>query len=265
MSETAAPTWTQADWQHALVELEAQGVAHVLVTLVATQGSTPRAAGSKMVVSADGVADSVGGGALEHNAIETARRLLAEGAREPLLEKQTLGPAQDQCCGGTTTLLFEPLSVPTMRLALFGAGHVGQALVRALEGTDVQVLWFDERPELADQPPPGRTGLRIVADPVAEVANLPAGTHVRVMTHSHARDFELIDALLARDDLASIGLIGSKTKWANFRSRLRKMGTPDEVIDTVICPIGLPGIGGKRPAEIAISAAAQLLGLRPPG
>lgn len=262
MNTGAAPSWTRADWQHALVELEAQGIPHVLVTLIATQGSTPRAAGSKMVVSVDGQADSIGGGSLEHQAAETARRLLAEGAREPLMEKQTLGPQQDQCCGGTTTLLFEPLSVPVLRLALFGAGHVGQALARLLEGTDVQVLWFDERPELADRPLPGRVRPRIVADPVAEVAGLPAGSHVRVMTHSHARDFELIDALLGRDDLASIGLIGSKSKWANFRSRLRKMGMPEDLIDTVICPIGLPGVGGKRPAEIAISVAAQLMSLR---
>ncbi|WP_316976995.1 xanthine dehydrogenase accessory protein XdhC [Shumkonia mesophila] len=252
----------QADWRQALIDLEAQGIPHVLVTLVAAQGSTPRAAGTKMVVTADGQADTIGGGTLEHQAIDRARRLLAEGAAEPILEKQILGIEQDQCCGGATTLLFEPLMVPTLRLALFGAGHVGRALVRLLEGTDTYVLWIDERPELLNEPLPGRTPLRIVTDPAAEVAALPAGMHVRVMTHSHSRDFEIIDALLARDDLASIGLIGSKSKWANFRSRLRRMGVPDDALEAVICPIGLPGVGGKRPAEIAISVAAELLSLR---
>lgn len=252
----------RADWRQALIDLEMAGVPHVLVTLVTAQGSTPREAGTKMVVTAEGQADTIGGGTLERQAIDRARRLLAEGAVEPLLEKQILGIEQDQCCGGATTLLFEPLMVPTLRLALFGAGHVGRALVRLLEGTDTYVLWIDERPELLKEPLPGRTSLRIVADPAAEVATLPAGMHVRVMTHSHNRDFEIIDALLARDDLASIGLIGSKSKWANFRSRLRKMGVAEEDLDAVKCPIGLPGVGGKRPAEIAISVAAELLSLR---
>jgi xanthine dehydrogenase accessory factor len=252
----------QADWRQALIDLEAAGVPHVLVTIVAAQGSTPRAAGTKMVVTAENQADTIGGGTLEHQAIERARRLLADGVAEPLLEKQILGIEQDQCCGGATTLLFEPLMVPTLRLALFGAGHVGRALVRLLEGTDTYVLWIDERPELLNEPLPGRTRLRIVADPAAEAATLPAGMHVRVMTHSHSRDFEIIDALLARDDLASIGLIGSKSKWANFRSRLRKMGVTEDDLASVMCPIGLPGVGGKRPAEIAISVAAELLSLR---
>lgn len=251
------------DWRRALIDLEAAGVPHVLVTLVTTQGSTPRAAGTKMVVTVEGQSDTIGGGSLERQAIDRARRLLAEGAAEPILEKQILGIEQDQCCGGAATLLFEPLLVPTLRLALFGAGHVGRALVRLLEGTDTYVLWIDERPELLNEPLPGRTPLRIVSDPAAEVASLPAGMHVRVMTHSHSRDFEIIDALLARDDLASVGLIGSKSKWANFRSRLRKMGVTEDDLDAIKCPIGLPGVGGKRPAEIAISVAAELLSLRP--
>jgi len=249
------------EWWKAVGDLEAAGISHVLVTLVSVQGSTPRSAGAKMVVTAESQLDSIGGGTLERQAIDTARRLLSEKASEPLLETETLGVEQDQCCGGTATLLFEPLLVPTLRLALFGGGHVGKALVRVLEGTDTHVFWFDERPELLEGPQPAHAPLRIVENPAAEVADLPAGTHVRVMTHSHKRDFQIIDALLARDDLGSIGLIGSKTKWAHFRSRLRKMGIDEETLDRVDCPIGLPGVAGKRPAEIAISVAAELLSL----
>ncbi len=256
---------TRGDWRRALMELEAGGIPHVLVTIVTALGSTPRAAGAKMVVTADGQADSIGGGTLERLAVERARQLLTEKATDPLLEKQTLGVEQDQCCGGSATLLFEPQMVPTLRLALFGGGHVGRALVRILEGTDTHIFWFDERPELLNEPELPHAKLRIAKNPAAEVVDLPAGTHVRVMTHSHKRDFEIIDALLARDDLGSIGLIGSKTKWAHFRSRLTKMGIPDDVLDTVICPIGLAGVGGKRPAEIAISVAAELLSLKPTG
>lgn len=212
-----------------------------------------------MVVAADGIAGSVGGGALERLAIERARRMLAEGTAEPLIEKQTLGIEQDQCCGGATSVLYEPMAVSTTRLALFGAGHVGRAIVRVLDGTGVHVLWIDERPELLAEPLPGRATIIATSDPAAQVVDLVPGTHARVMTHSHARDFEIIDALLARDDLGSIGLIGSKSKWGNFRSRLRKKGLPDDIINTVQCPIGLTGVGGKQPAEIAIAVAAELL------
>ncbi len=250
------------DWRRALVDLEAEGIPHVLVTIVKAQGSTPRPAGTKMVVTGEDQSDTIGGGTLERLAVETARRLLREGATEPMLEDQTLGIEQDQCCGGAAALLFEPLMVPTLRLALFGAGHVGRALVRMLDGTDTHILWIDERPDTLREPLPGKATPRIADDPVAEVVSLRPGTHVRVMTHSHKRDFEIIDALLARDDLGSIGLIGSKTKWASFRSRLRKMGMGEETLDSVICPIGLPGVGGKRPAEIAIAVAAELLSMR---
>ena len=255
-------SWTAAGWRRALVELESDGFPHVLVSIVEAAGSTPRTAGTKMVVTEDGQADTIGGGTLERLAVETARHLLDEGASEPLLEKHVLGIEQDQCCGGSATLLFEPMMVPTLRIALFGAGHVGKALVRVLEGTDTHILWIDERPETLTGTMSGRVTARPAVDPALEVVRLRPGTHVRVMTHSHKRDFEIIEALMARDDLGSIGVIGSKTKWANFRSRLRKMGVPDDVIGQVICPIGLPGVGGKRPAEIAIAVAAELLSVR---
>lgn len=259
------PDWTRSTWQQALVDLETAAVPHILVTIVEAKGSTPRAAGAKMVVAADGQAGSIGGGTLEHEAIETARRLLAEGATAPLTENRTLGVQQDQCCGGSALLLFEPLMVPALRLALFGAGHVGRALVRILEGTNVRVRWFDERADIADAPVPPGTTLHVTADPVAEVAALSPDTHVLVMTHSHKRDFEIVHAALSRGDLASVGLIGAKTKWAHFRSQLAKTGIAEERIATVRCPVGLPGVGGKLPGEIAISIAAELLSMRASG
>ena len=256
------PDWTKSDWQQALVQLAADAIPHVLVTIVEAKGSTPRPAGAKMVVADVGQAGSVGGGTLEHRAVETARRLLAEGAAAPFMEAHTLGVEQDQCCGGSARLMFEPLMVPTLRLALFGAGHVGRALVRILEGTDVRVLWFDERASVADGLPDSGAAMRIVADPAAEVAKLPTDTHVLVMTHSHTRDFEIVHAALSRDGLASVGMIGAKTKWAHFRSQLAKAGVAEDRIAAVRCPIGLPGIGGKLPAEIAVSVAAELLSMR---
>ena len=257
------PDWTGSTWQQALVQLAALATPHVLVTIIEAKGSTPRTAGAKMVVAADGQAGSIGGGTLEFEAIETARRLLAEGATAPMTAGQTLGVQQDQCCGGTAELLYEPLMVPTMRLALFGAGSCRPgARARSRRHRHHASCGSTSAPTSPAHRCRRAAILRIVTDPVAEVVKLPPDTHVLVMTHSHKRDFEIVYAALTRDDLASIGLIGAKTKWAHFRSQLKKAKVPEERIVAVRCPIGLPNVGGKLPAEIAVSVAAELLSMR---
>lgn len=217
-----------------------------------------------MIVTAETFSGSIGGGELELEATATARRLLAEGASVPVTEKLMLGADRNQCCGGAATLLFEPFAAPRTTVAVFGAGHVAKALVRVLDGTPVRVLWIDERPDAFFETA-GRALLRRVDDPAAEVTRLPAGARAYVMTHSHDRDYEILLALLARDDLGPIGLIGSKTKWARFRKRLLDDGVPPPRVEAVACPIGLPGVGGKRPAEIAIAVAAEILKDTPDG
>lgn len=248
------------DWRAALARLDAAAVPHVLVTVLEAHGSTPREAGAKLVVAEHTQAGSIGGGQLEYEAAESARRLLAEGATAPRTEKLMLSADREQCCGGAVTLLFEPMAQAIGTLALFGAGHVGRALVRTLDGTGVRVLWIDERAEALTTPLPGRATPVRTADPAAYVAELPAGAESLVMTHSHDRDYEVLAALLARPDLPAPGLIGSKTKWARFRKQLLADGLPEPRIAAVTCPIGLPGIPGKRPQQIAIAAAADLLG-----
>jgi xanthine dehydrogenase accessory factor len=249
----------RTDWRDALVDWQREAVPHVLVTVIEAVGSTPREAGVKMVVSMTDQAGGIGGGNLEFQAAATARKMLDHHESQPIIEKVMLGPDLGQCCGGGATLLFEPLSLPEITLALFGAGHVGTALVRVLAGTGVRVLWFDPRPESFPVPlPPGVTMLT-APHPEAEVASLPAGCRALVMTHSHDLDFSILDALLRRNDLASLGLIGSDSKWARFKKRLVDAGIPADKVATVACPIGLPNVGGKRPAEIAIATAAWLL------
>jgi xanthine dehydrogenase accessory factor len=251
------------DWREALLVWERAGIPHVLVTVIEALGSTPREAGAKMVVRADAQSGSIGGGNLEYQAAVIARRLLEEGRREPVTEKVLLGPDLGQCCGGGATLFFEPLGQPALTVALFGAGHVGQALVRVLEGTGVRVLWIDPRPEAFPAVLPQGVSAIMTADPAAEVAVLPRGVHALIMTHSHDLDFAVLAATLRRGGFASVGLIGSDTKWARFRRRLAEAGIPKETIAAVICPIGIPGVGGKRPAEIAIATAARLLQHQP--
>jgi xanthine dehydrogenase accessory factor len=248
-----------SDWLETLTELDAAGVPHVLVTQAEVLGSAPREVGAKMVVTGDMLYGSIGGGSLEFQAAAVARGMLGEGRRQPKIEKSILGPDMRQCCGGAVTLLFEPFYPAAFTLALFGAGHVARALVHVLDGVPLRLLWIDERDGVFPKNLPSFVRVLAVPTPLEAIAEVPAGAHALVMTHSHERDFQLVRALADREDLASLGLIGSDTKWARFRRRLQDDGVSAERIAAINCPIGLPGLKGKRPAEIAIAIAAQLL------
>jgi xanthine dehydrogenase accessory factor len=244
-------------WLRALADLERTGEASVLVTIVTARGSTPREAGCKMVVTRDTQYDTIGGGNLEFTCVATARGLL-EGADHPVLRAFPLGPALGQCCGGHVSVLFEPLRPALSHVAVFGAGHVGRALVILLAGLPLRTSWIDTRAD-ALAGAPENIEFRHTTDPALEVAALPAGSIVLVMTHDHQIDFTIVAAALLRTDLAAVGLIGSETKRARFVRRLTRFGMPQAAIGRLICPIGIPGAGGKLPAEIAISVAAQIL------
>jgi xanthine dehydrogenase accessory factor len=262
-------------WLAALTELAAAGRPAVLVTILHVAGSTPREAGTKMVVSGEALHaamlhGSIGGGHLELAALEIARELLATARKEgvapvPLVREFQLGPSLGQCCGGVARLLFEAVLPASWNVAVFGAGHVGKALVKLLADLPCRVSWIDAREgEFPEALPDGVR--KIVTDaPEDLVADLPAGSDVLVMTHSHQLDFQVVEAALRRGDLAYVGLIGSGTKRARFVSRLASRGRTEQEIARLTCPIGVPGAGGKHPAEIAIAVAAPLLQLRTAG
>ncbi|MBL8308440.1 MAG: xanthine dehydrogenase accessory protein XdhC [Rubrivivax sp.] len=247
----------------------AAGRPAVVVAVVATRGSVPREAGTRMLVVADAVLGTIGGGHLELQAIADARRLLAEGGGT-VQRHIALGPTLGQCCGGTLDLRFTPLAAddpglwpvepPRFQLQLYGAGHVGRAIVRLLAPLPCRVWWIDERETEfpGDVLPPHIQ--RVCVEPVeAEVAAAPPGCHYLVLTHSHDLDLAIAQAVLARDDVAWFGLIGSATKRARFEHRLAARGVPPERLARMACPIGLPGIAGKAPEVIAIAVVAQLL------
>ena len=252
----------------------------VLVTVDATQGSVPREAGTWMAVFRADVVGTIGGGHVEFQAIEEARKRLAGGSGEAV-RQFALGPSLGQCCGGTVRLRFERvgaadapalqarLAVRLAPLALFGGGHVGKALVNVLATLPFAVTWIDSRDEIFPAQVPANV-FPEHSDPVeAAVADLAPGSRVLVMSFSHAQDLDIVAACLRRQrerrDLRYIGLIGSKTKWATFRHRLEQRGFLEPELSQVTCPIGLPGIGGKEPEIIAVSVAAQILQLAPPG
>lgn len=251
-----------AVWLDALAAAEREGRPAVLVTVLSTKGSTPREAGAKMVISAEGLAGTIGGGNLEHQCEAVARTLLADTTNTVLTRDFPLGPALGQCCGGHVSVLFEVLRPPPLHIALFGAGHVGRALVKLLGDLPCRVSWIDPRPEaLPANLPPNVTPLR-TARPAQAVPSLPARSLVLVMTHDHQLDFDIVAVALGRSDLLAVGLIGSASKRARFASRLLRQGIGSTALQRLMCPIGLPGIAGKEPAVVAVSVAAQILQLR---
>ena len=245
-------------WAAAAAERERCGEAYVLATVLSTAGSTPREAGAKMVIGGEDTWASIGGGQLEFLVIQRARALLADGGTQQQVEGIPLGAEARQCCGGSVSVLFEVIQPGVGDVAVFGAGHVARALVPLLTELALRVHWIDNRPELlADAPAGVRTDC--LADPVAAVATLPAGAEVLVLTHDHELDYRLVQALLTDFRWRNVGLIGSRTKAGRFRRRLTRDGVPAGLIERLECPVGAPGIPGKRPMAVAIAIAAGLL------
>lgn len=153
-----------------------------------------------------------------------------------------------------------PLLMP---VALFGGGHVGRALAQLLGSLPVQVQWVDSRDEIFPPQLPSNVQCEHSAPVQAAVADLQPGARVLIMSFSHAEDLDVLAACLQRQrvhgDLPFVGLIGSKTKWAAFQSRLRDRGFTQHELAHVTSPIGVSGISDKRPEVIAVAVAAQLL------
>jgi xanthine dehydrogenase accessory factor len=289
----------------------------VRVVIVGHEGSSPREDGADMLVWEGGQSGTIGGGALEWQAMRRARQLLADGGGSARVERTALGPALGQCCGGAVTLVFEPFDagrlaalapsseallarpveagapaseplavtrlraaarsgrgVPAARLVdgwlvepwrrparslwVWGAGHVGRAVVSvAAPLPDFAITWVDcARGRFPDAVPEGVTVL-VAQSPADLVAQAPAAAEHLILTYSHALDLELCHRLLGHG-FAGAGLIGSRSKWARFRTRLRALGHRDDRIAAIACPIGAPALG-KHPQAIALGVVAGLL------
>jgi xanthine dehydrogenase accessory factor len=246
----------------------------ILVRVQATEGSVPREVGAWMAVFTDSIVATVGGGRLELDAIAHARSLLvhAEGER---IQHYALGPSLGQCCGGRVTLAFYPITAEDetalrhalrparVPVALFGSGHVGTALVHVMGLLPVELTWIDSRDQTFPPDLPGNVQTEHSNPVQGAVAQLASQSRVLIMSFSHAEDLDIVQACLTRQrakaDLPFIGLIGSKTKWATFRSRLEAKGFSSAELAQVTCPIGMPGIQDKRPEVIAVAVAAQLM------
>lgn len=161
--------------------------------------------------------------------------------------------------GSRIRYLLEPIGPAPLSIVLFGAGHVGTACAAVFGTLDATVMVVDSRADYLDADWPANATPVLAAEPERIVAHCPANSYYLVMTHDHAIDFDLCQAILARDDRAFCGLIGSRSKQRRFEKKLRAAGFDEATLATLTCPIGIDGIGGKQPGEIAIATAAQIV------
>ena len=254
-------------WAKITSIVERQGTC-ALVTIINAEGSTPRETGAWMIVTQAGYHGSVGGGTLEWHAMAEAQALLGKPATYKVIRKH-LGPDLGQCCGGRVDLRIESFdnnSLPALQIKseqhhddlrlihLWGAGHVGRALVMALAPLPFRISWWDGRPQAFPAAIPQNVICRTDAP-----QNMGGGAFVLVMSHSHALDFEIVDVALRNPSFEFVGLIGSQTKATRFRKRLREAGHDEAALARLTCPIGVSTLKSKLPAAIAACVTVQLL------
>jgi xanthine dehydrogenase accessory factor len=299
----------------------------VRVCVIEAKGSTPREVGAAMIVSKGDLTGTIGGGALEHEAIDCAEKMLDGALWDRTTKAYPLGPSLGQCCGGFTRVMYEvfddceldardgalvlrklecgvapviirdrhdrgddwPLAlnrtvqdmmsgavppapvliadewyvepvIPVRQtLFLYGAGHVGRAVVQAMAGLPFEIMWVDTGADRYPDTIPDNATAVPATNPATIATHAPANAFHVVMTYSHALDFSICQTVLDRGQFGYLGVIGSKTKRERFTRRLRDCGIPDSAVSRMACPIGLKGLNGKEPAVIAISIAADLL------
>jgi xanthine dehydrogenase accessory factor len=278
-------------WSLIAQALEAHGTC-AMVSVVRAEGSVPREEGARMVVSPRGFHGTIGGGTLEWKALAEAQRLLGRPRAVKMLT-QSLGPDLGQCCGGRVTLAIESFDAADLAavgaysareeqgpftlagrlpaiterfgearrsVLLFGAGHVGRAVMLALAPLPYDVTWADPRPEAFPAAMPQNV-TAISGDPLQVVASAQQGALAFIMSHSHALDLAIAEAALRNPAISHVGVIGSATKRARFEKRLGAAGIEEARLQSMICPIGVGGIRSKLPAAIAVSVAAQVITL----
>jgi xanthine dehydrogenase accessory factor len=252
------------DIYEAIVEARRRGQRAVLATVVGTRGSAPRKEGAKMLVKADGtLIGTIGGGSLEHQVLQEARKLMGGGGPQLAhFELTNLDASKEgMVCGGTVDVFLEPLASPPT-LLVFGGGHISLTLARIGKMVDFRVVVIDDRPEFAN---PGRfpeadETIAGEMDPVLSSLSTGPDSYIVIVTRGHQHDARVLE-WAAATDAAYVGMIGSRRKIATIYAHLREKGITQEQLDRVHAPIGL-AIGAETPEEIAVAVVAELIQVR---
>jgi xanthine dehydrogenase accessory factor len=252
------------DVLEAALRAEASGAPAALVTVIATEGSTPQKAGAKMLVYPDGrIVGTIGGGCVEAEMTWRARQSIE--ARKPQVASYDLTPDQagedGLVCGGRMQVFIEPIE-GTPTLCLFGAGHVAQPLARMAKASGFRVEVADDRIKFANRERFPDVDLLVVDDfaAAARQMTLGANTYVVVVTRGHKGDTEALRAVVGKG-LRFVGLLGSRPKLVHLVSALEESGVPAEELAEIHCPLGIE-IGAVSPEEIAVSVLAQMIAVR---
>ncbi len=257
-------------WLDALQQYVKNGHACVLVSISDIQGSTPRKVGARMLVGKDSVIDTIGGGALEKQAIEHSQSMLAKAGSEAQFEshQMVLGTDLVQCCGGKVTLNYEYHPACAFNVVVFGAGHVAQCVATILKEIPCRAHFIDARTQWLKKIPSGDGFNANISTTVLDnnafdaVQNCPDKAYYLVMTHSHELDFELVEAIISRGDSAYCGLIASKSKAVKFKARLTRKGFTESELAKLTAPIGAKQHCGNLPMEVAVAVVNELLQLQ---
>lgn len=241
---------------------KAQNTPFVVATLAQCSGSAPQELGARIIIGPQGLmSGTIGGGALENDVIQTAKKFLQDKDHSTHFIQRNLQKDLGMACGGVVGILIE-IHHPQdpWKIAVFGAGHVAQELIPVLLRMECSLTCIDPRQEWLDKLPEHAQLKKIQTEDMAKVVSeLSADTFVSVITMGHKTDFPVISAALKRDKpFPYLGVIGSDTKAKSLRSRLIEAGHTEKEVESFICPIG-EDFGNNIPAEIAISIAAQLL------
>ncbi|MFL7893698.1 MAG: XdhC family protein [Anaerolineales bacterium] len=249
-------------WQ-AIADLEEKHEAGVLCTIIRSQGSTPRHAGSKMLVYADGnIIGSVGGGELERRTISAALDLMLIGRPGWLdynLSEPELG--DPGVCGGQVEIYMEPI-IPKPTLVVVGAGHVGQAVAHLAHWLDFRLVISDDRPEFCtpENIPNADQYFPIPLPEFTEKFKITPWTYLVLTTRSVDVDVPGLPGILS-SPAAYIGVIGSRRRWETTRKQLEEAGIKPEKINRVRSPVGIE-IHAETPQEIAVSIMAEIIQIR---
>lgn len=251
-----------------ILRIKQEGKDGVLVTVVAKDGHGPAAVGTKLLAMADGrKVGTVGGGALEYAALSKASQVLND--KRDRLKKYSLSPDNDlldgeqtgMLCGGSVTLFYEYIG-SGVRLYIFGAGHIGQAIVRHISQLNYYITIIDNREGMADIVTAAQRRITANYKSVIKDEQIPGDSFFLIATHSHSLDYQILKRLYEEDlDPKYIGLIASRRKTPTLLERLREDLGAGINLDVLYSPIGLD-IGGRSPDEIAISIIAELQAVR---